>query len=82
MAPDVAPDWPNGHVDGTYRMEIDGDPVIRCDMVLGELGGANDAAMCATRCKPERHPLRRSGCSWAAHFTGSAADAPHNPLVP
>jgi hypothetical protein len=48
MAADVAPDWPSGHVDGTYRIEIDGDPVIRCDMVLGELGGANDAAMCAT----------------------------------
>lgn len=48
MAPDIAPDWPTGHVDGTYRIEIDGDPVIRCDMVLGEVGGANDAAMCAT----------------------------------
>ena len=48
MAADVAPDWPMGHVDGTYRIEIDGDPVIRCDMVLGEEGGANDAAMCAT----------------------------------
>lgn len=48
MAADVALEWPNGHVDGTYRIEIDGDPVIRCDMVLGELGGANDAAMCAT----------------------------------
>jgi hypothetical protein len=48
MAPDLAPEWPSGHVDGTYRIEIDGDPVIRCDLVLGEPGGANDAAMCAT----------------------------------
>ena len=48
MAQDVAPHWPTGHVDGTYRIEIAGDPIIRCDMVLGDVGGANDAAMCAT----------------------------------
>jgi hypothetical protein len=32
MAPDLAPHWPTGPHDVTYRVEIEGDPNISCDM--------------------------------------------------
>jgi hypothetical protein len=32
MAPDLAPQWPTGPHDVTYRVEIEGDPNITCDM--------------------------------------------------
>jgi hypothetical protein len=35
MAPDVAPHWPTAEVDGTYRIVVDGDPSMRCDLVIG-----------------------------------------------
>jgi hypothetical protein len=35
MARDVAPDWPIGERDIAYRIEIEGEPDIRCDMSLG-----------------------------------------------
>lgn len=35
MASDLAPQWPTADVDGTYRIVIDGDPSMRCDLVIG-----------------------------------------------
>jgi hypothetical protein len=32
MAPDLAPEWPTGPHPVTYRVEIEGDPNITCDM--------------------------------------------------
>ena len=34
MGPKVAPEWPIGEYPITYRIEIEGDPGIRCDMGL------------------------------------------------
>jgi 2,4-diaminopentanoate dehydrogenase len=35
MGRDVAPHWPIGDRDITYRIEIEGEPNLRCDMSLG-----------------------------------------------
>jgi 2,4-diaminopentanoate dehydrogenase len=50
MARDVAPDWPQSEFDATYRVDIVGDPDIRCEMTLGEAEGhgAGRAAMTST----------------------------------
>ena len=48
MAPDVAPDWPTGNRDGTYRIVIDGDPRISCDMTVGTEQTASADGMVAT----------------------------------
>jgi 2,4-diaminopentanoate dehydrogenase len=50
MAPDLAPEWATAP-NGTYRLMIDGEPSIRCDLRLGTAdtpGAANDAGMEAT----------------------------------
>jgi hypothetical protein len=41
MAPDLAPHWPTGPHPVTYRVEIEGDPDITCDMGLS----VDDAAV-------------------------------------
>jgi 2,4-diaminopentanoate dehydrogenase len=50
MARDVAPGWPSSEYDATYRVDIEGDPDIHCEMTLGnaEGHGAGRAAMAAT----------------------------------
>lgn len=50
MARDVAPDWPTSECDATYRVDIEGDPDIHCEMTLGETAGhgAGRAAMAST----------------------------------
>jgi 2,4-diaminopentanoate dehydrogenase len=48
MAPDLAPDWPTGHRDGTYRIVIDGDPTIACEMTVGTEQTASADGMVAT----------------------------------
>jgi 2,4-diaminopentanoate dehydrogenase len=50
MARDVAPEWPQSQSDATYRVDIDGDPDIHCEMTLGEAEGhgAGRAAMTST----------------------------------
>ncbi|OBJ12823.1 NAD(P)H-dependent amine dehydrogenase family protein, partial [Mycobacterium colombiense] len=50
MARDVAPDWPTSDCDATYRVDIEGDPDIHCEMTLGETAGhgAGRAAMAST----------------------------------
>src|SRR5271163_4448349 len=50
MARDVAPDWLASDYDATYRVDIDGDPDIHCEMTMGAAAGhgAGHAAMAAT----------------------------------
>jgi hypothetical protein len=48
MAPDIAPEWPSGAVDGTYRVTIEGDPRISCDMTVGEPSSPTAGGMVAT----------------------------------
>jgi hypothetical protein len=48
MAPDIAPDWPTGAVDGTYRVRIEGDPPISCDMTVGDPASPTAGGMVAT----------------------------------
>ncbi len=35
MAMDLVPEWPNGALDGTYRVDIEGDPEMHCDLKVG-----------------------------------------------
>jgi len=35
MAPDLAPHWPSAVRDGTYRVVVDGDPAMQCDLTIG-----------------------------------------------
>ncbi len=50
MSRDVAPDWPASDNDATYLVQIEGDPDIECQLVLGPREGrdAGEAAMTAT----------------------------------
>ena len=50
MARDVAPAWPTSECDATYRVDIEGDPDIHCELTLGAAEGhaAGHAAMTAT----------------------------------
>jgi hypothetical protein len=48
MAADLAPEWPIGERDGTYRIEIAGDPDIACSMAVGDPSSASAGAMVAT----------------------------------
>jgi hypothetical protein len=48
MAPDLAPDWPQPDVDGTYRIRFEGDPELSCDLRVGAPGDASAAGMVAT----------------------------------
>jgi hypothetical protein len=42
MAADLAPHWPTAERDGTYRIVVDGEPAMRCDLVIGS--GPHDAS--------------------------------------
>ena len=50
MARDLAPEWPTADNDATYRVDIEGEPDIHCEMTLGAVAGhgAGHAAMVAT----------------------------------
>jgi hypothetical protein len=50
MARDVAPAWPTSECDATYRVDIEGDPDIHCELTLGAAEGhaGGRAAMTAT----------------------------------
>jgi hypothetical protein len=48
MAPDLAPEWPSGTVDGTYRVTIVGDPPINCDTTVGDPSSPTAGGMVAT----------------------------------
>ena len=38
MAPDLAPEWPTARRDGTYRIEIKGNPDLTCELAVGTPG--------------------------------------------
>jgi hypothetical protein len=48
MARDLAPEWPTSTRDGTYRIAIEGDPDIECEMAVGDPAAATAGAMVAT----------------------------------
>ncbi len=48
MAPDLAPDWTVPEVDGTYRILLEGDPDLTCDLRVGRPGDASAAGVVAT----------------------------------
>lgn len=48
MHEDFAPEWPRGVVDGTYRVVIEGDPPITCDMTVGDHASPTEGGMIAT----------------------------------
>ena len=48
MADDVAPDWPQSERDGTYRIVIDGNPSLQCEMTVGTEVTASADGMVAT----------------------------------
>jgi hypothetical protein len=50
MSRDVAPNWPTSKFDATYRVDIEGDPDIHCELTLGDAEGhgAGHAAMAST----------------------------------
>ena len=48
MAPDLAPEWPAAPRDGTYRVTIDGDPGMQCDLTFGSPTSASADGMLAT----------------------------------
>ncbi|HEY3671882.1 MAG TPA: dihydrodipicolinate reductase [Acidimicrobiia bacterium] len=35
MATDLAPEWPSAELDGTYRLMVEGEPDLRCDLAVG-----------------------------------------------
>jgi hypothetical protein len=48
MAADIATDWPTADRDGLYRIIIEGDPDIVCEMAAGDPKHASPGAMVAT----------------------------------
>ena len=48
MAPDLAPDWPTAERDGTYRVTIDGEPTLSCELQLGTAVSFSHDGMLAT----------------------------------
>jgi hypothetical protein len=48
MADDVAPDWPTADRDGTYRVVVEGNPTLRCELTVGEAVTASAEGMVAT----------------------------------
>jgi hypothetical protein len=48
MAFDLAPEWPIGERDGVYRIVIEGDPDITCNMTIGDPATATAGGMVVT----------------------------------
>lgn len=48
MARDLAPDWPNAERDGVYRIEIEGDPKLRCELEVGTQENFSDQGLVVT----------------------------------
>jgi hypothetical protein len=48
MAPDLAPEWPTADRDGTYRIVIDGEPSLTCELQLGTAETFSHDGMLAT----------------------------------
>jgi hypothetical protein len=48
MASDLAPEWPTAARDGTYRIVIEGNPDLTCELTVGQPETASDDGMVAT----------------------------------
>ena len=48
MAMDLAPHWPAAALDGTYRVDVDGDPEMHCDFKVGGPHSGSAHGMVAT----------------------------------
>jgi 2,4-diaminopentanoate dehydrogenase len=48
MAPDLAADWPTAERDGTYRIKIEGEPTLTCDLHVGTAESFSFDGMLAT----------------------------------
>lgn len=48
MADDLAPHWPTAARDGTYRILLEGDPSLQCDLTLGSPETFSEHGMVAT----------------------------------
>lgn len=48
MAPDLAPDWPTAERDGTYRIVVDGEPSLSCELRFGHEDDFSQQGMLAT----------------------------------
>lgn len=48
MAFDIAPEWPTARRDGTYRVTIDGDPEMECELTVGTPDTFSSEGMLAT----------------------------------
>lgn len=48
MADDIAPDWPTAHRDGIYRVLIEGQPSMTCELAFGAPEEAGADGMVAT----------------------------------
>ena len=48
IAPDLAPDWPTAERDGTYRIMLDGEPTLSCELRLGTAASFSLDGMLAT----------------------------------
>jgi hypothetical protein len=48
MAGDLAPEWPTASRDGTYRIAVEGNPDLTCELTVGQPATASDDGMVAT----------------------------------
>ena len=48
MAPDLCPEWPTADRDGTYRIIVEGNPNMSCDLQVGLADTAGTEGMVAT----------------------------------
>ena len=48
MAGDLAPEWPTASRDGTYRIMVEGNPDLTCELTVGQPATASDDGMVAT----------------------------------
>jgi 2,4-diaminopentanoate dehydrogenase len=48
MASDLAPEWPTAARDGTYRIMVEGNPDLTCELTVGQPATASDDGMVAT----------------------------------
>jgi 2,4-diaminopentanoate dehydrogenase len=48
LATDLAPHWATAARDGTYRIHIDGDPVLACELLVGSPADFSEQGMVAT----------------------------------
>jgi hypothetical protein len=48
MAGDLAPEWPTASRDGTYRIVVQGNPDLTCELAVGQPATASDDGMVAT----------------------------------